>query len=907
MIGKTLAHYEITSQIGKGGMGEVYQAKDQKLGRDVAIKVLPEEFARETDRVARFQREAKLLASLNHPNIASIYGLEETDGTNLLVMELIDGDTLADRLESGPIPVEEALNLGLQIAEALEAAHEKGVIHRDLKPANIKITSKGRVKVLDFGLAKAFSRSPEQMNLSDSPTLSATLTQQGVILGTAAYMSPEQARGIPVDKRTDIWAFGVVLFEMLAGKPAFSGRDVTDTLAAVIRSEPEWINLPENLHWRLKEVLGRCLEKEAEDRYRDIADTRVDIQKVLTDPSGLSGQPINLLEGRNKIKIIFPWAAVILILGLIIAGVAVWKSRKLEPKMVMNFTYDLPENQQFNPLPRQGIIPLTVSPDGSQYIYCTNEGLFLHSLEGDYPGHIPGTNKYSLYPFFSPDGKYIGYWSQTEHKLKKIMPSRFVPEDICSTGYVFGASWSLDNTIVYSDLRSGIVRVSPDGGDKEILLKENFTRVQYNGFPISPQMLPDGETLLYTRIFDANLNETQIEVQSLGLDEPKILLKNSFDGKYIQKGYLFYVQNNNNLMSLCLVPFDLGTLAVTGEKVIIADNVLSVGGYNEETLVNIPNPSNVSVPDGSTSIRRELVWVSRDGFEIPLEIPADVPKKDYMFPDISPDGEKVAFTDNAGKRIYIQELVAPFTFNPLNPISRLPEQKPIWSPNGEKIFYSTGDRIYSKAADGTGESKERYSDPNLTIYPFSWLNDGSDLVIAEVDNFVVNIAVASMGEEHVRKSLLENATLPQVSPDGKYIAFCSDRTGNYEIYVSSFPDMTNEWTISLEGGNSPRWSSDGKELFYLVGNFVAEKIMRVKVDTFPTFRKIGNPELLFEGNYVGTIPMDAIPYDIHPDGDRFLMIKDLGKIAEESTLSSLRTIRIVSNWLEYLNRQVPVD
>jgi len=292
MIDKTLGHYQITSQLGKGGMGEVYQAKDQVLGRDVAIKVLPEEFARDADRVARFQREAKVLASLNHPNIAAIHGLERSDGTNFLVLELVEGETLADKIKASPIPVEEALKLALQIAEALEAAHDKGVIHRDLKPANIKVTPQGKVKVLDFGLAKAYAGEQAELNLSNSPTLSNLATQQGVILGTAAYMSPEQARGKTVDRRADIWAFGAVLFEMITGRAAFSGRDVTDILAAVIRAEPPWNSLPTNLHGRLREVIERCLEKEAKDRYGVISDARLDIQKVLADPSGVFVRPI---------------------------------------------------------------------------------------------------------------------------------------------------------------------------------------------------------------------------------------------------------------------------------------------------------------------------------------------------------------------------------------------------------------------------------------------------------------------------------------------------------------------------------------------------------------------------------------------------------------------------------------
>jgi serine/threonine-protein kinase len=381
MVGKTLVHYEITAEIGKGGMGEVYQAKDTKLGRDVAIKVLPEEFARDTDRVARFQREAKLLASLNHPNIAAIFGLEESDGTHFLVMELIEGDTLADRIKSGPIPVEEALKLALQIAEALEAAHEKGVIHRDLKPANIKVTPDGKVKVLDFGLAKAYVGDSENVSPLDSPTLSAAATQQGVILGTAAYMSPEQARGKPVDKRADIWAFGVVLYEMLTGRSAFSGGDQADTLAAVIRSEPEWNSLPTNLHWRLKEVLERCLEKKARDRYSGISDARVDIQKALADPSGLFVQPSGISKPRKRIRLGLPLVAAIVILTAIIIGAGVWYLKPSEPRRVVRLDHELPEKQSLN-LAFDSTFghTLAVSPDGTRIVYSTGEGLFARSM-----------------------------------------------------------------------------------------------------------------------------------------------------------------------------------------------------------------------------------------------------------------------------------------------------------------------------------------------------------------------------------------------------------------------------------------------------------------------------------------------------------------------------------------------
>ena len=377
--GTQLGSYEILSALGKGGMGEVWRARDQKLGREVAIKTLPEEFAKDEERLARFEREAKLLASLNHPNIAAIYGLEEDNGIRFLVLELVEGDTLAQRLKRGAIPVEESLTLALQIAEALEAAHEKGVIHRDLKPANIKVTPEGKVKVLDFGLAKAFAGDGSDVNLSQSPTLSMQATQQGVILGTAAYMSPEQARGQEVDKRADVWAFGVVLFEMLTGRGTFDGGTVSDVLAGVLRADPDWKGLPPHLHPRIQFLLERCLEKESKDRYGDISDARVDIQKVLADPDGVIIQPVADI-GQASPRPMLPWALVTL--GLVaFASVAVWNLKpepSPEPKPVSRFSFLLPAGQIFTGWVR----PLVaVSPDGTQFVYVADQQLYLRNLD----------------------------------------------------------------------------------------------------------------------------------------------------------------------------------------------------------------------------------------------------------------------------------------------------------------------------------------------------------------------------------------------------------------------------------------------------------------------------------------------------------------------------------------------
>ncbi len=408
MIGRTLGHYRVLDKLGEGGMGEVWRAKDTKLGREVAIKTLPEAFAQDEARLSRFEREARLLAPLNHPNIGAIYGLEEFESTRFLVLELIEGDTLAERLKQGPIPVEESLQLALQITEALEAAHEKGVIHRDLKPANIKITPDGKIKVLDFGLAKAFAGDATDADASNSPTLSAAATQQGVILGTAAYMSPEQAKGIPVDKRSDIFSFGCVLFEMLTGRQAFQGELATEILASVIRSDPDYTTLQANLHPRIKELLRRCFEKDVKNRWQAVGDVRFELESVLADPQGTHIQPSLAAQPGAKLRLVLKWAIVASAVTALVSSILVWTLKPvppLEPRPSARFHHELPEGQNFT---RGGRPLVAISPDGTEIVYVANSQLHVRTLDEMASRPIPGTDEDASGPFFSPTGSGSG-------------------------------------------------------------------------------------------------------------------------------------------------------------------------------------------------------------------------------------------------------------------------------------------------------------------------------------------------------------------------------------------------------------------------------------------------------------------------------------------------------------------
>jgi serine/threonine protein kinase/Tol biopolymer transport system component len=875
MIGKTLAHYEITSQIGKGGMGEVYQAKDTKLGRDVAIKVLPEEFARDADRVARFQREAKLLASLNHPNIAAIYGLEESDGTHFLVMELIEGQTLADRIKTGSIPVEEALKLALQIAEALEAAHEKGVIHRDLKPANIKVTPDGKGKVLDFGLAKAYAGEQDQVSLSNSPTLSDMATQQGLILGTAAYMSPEQARGKPVDKRTDVWAFGCVLYEMLTRQAAFQGEDVTEILAAVVKSSVNMDLLPANIHPRISEVLIRCLQKEQKKRYGGIGEAQYEIERVLADPSGVFAQPSLITKSRKQFRVGIPWVAAVFILGLIIAGLAVWKLKPSEPRQVTRFYYELPEDQRFGYIFQTA---LAVSPDGSQFVYRTEEGLFLRSMDKLIAKPILGAEEDPRKPFFSPDGKWVGYLSGTEDILKKVSIDGGAPIPITDEAAGGFVSWGVDNMIVYCTFGSpgSIKRISANGGNPEVLVdvKEGCS---------SPQMLPDGKTVMFT----LGPGPSKIMVQSLESLERKEITDGD-SACYVPTGHILYARDND----LFAVPFDTDTLEVTGGSVSMVQGLFKIASIMPQYAIS--NAGTLAYILDTGTPQSQLEWYSREGNSIGTVGNPDI----YQQFSLSFDEKRIVIEQKTelGFSLWVMDLdrggvgkkITSGNFN---------DRDPIWSPDGRYIYFKS-DRndsvgLYRKLLVGD-EEPELFFKSDGNPVPEDCSDDGrfimygnhGGIYVLPLDDILNPIIVVPKSDSNAYDE-------PKFSPDAEWIAYVSNESGRDEVYIKPLKRNIEKRRISTQGGSQPQWRIDGKEIYYLAldGNMMA---VELKGETLIP----GNPTRLFQTGLIVSGSEDQ--YAVTRDGQKFL-------INNSDSTKELSSIIIVLNWFEELKDRVPVE
>jgi eukaryotic-like serine/threonine-protein kinase len=870
VIGKTLGHYQITGEIGKGGMGEVYRAKDLVLGRDVAIKVLPDEFAKDSDRLVRFQREAKVLASLNHPNIAIIHGLEESDGVSFLVLELVEGETLAQRIAAGPTTAEDAIKIALQIVDALEAAHARSIVHRDLKPANVKITPEDRVKVLDFGLAKAMEKKPAQAPLSDSPTLSAAVSQAGVILGTAAYMSPEQAKGLEADLRSDVFSFGCVLYEMLTGRQPFQGETVSEILASVLIRDPDLGFLPSGLNPRLYDLVRRCLEKNPKRRWQAVGDLRSELETVAVEPRATL--PVSPLQPQPLWRRAIPFAIAAIAFAFI-GSVATWMLKCDSPGRslgVVRLSVALPDIR--------GNLPIAISPDGRTLAYSGSGGLYSRSIDSTDARLIPGTQGASE-PFFSPDGHWIGFFD--ESKLKKVSRTGGALQVLCDMRLICenpgnrGGSWAPDNTIYFAPSSiAGLWKVPASGGAPQALTK--LDRAKGEVSHRWPQVLPDGSGVLFTVWTGPGWDEKHLQVCLFQNRERHVLLPAADTGRYVSSGHLVYFRPGSG--TLMAAPFDLASLAV-GLPVAVTEGVREGG---EGAPYAVSNSGMLVYIQGSVhQYERQLIWVDRKGTITPLP----VPEKLFVNLRLSPDGRYAAIDAlGATRAVWIYD-IAHGTMNPLKAAGS--SQFPIWTPDSQRIIYRgtrTGYRnLYWRAADGSGE-EERLTPPgegNEIAYSVS--PDAKWLAFTEDDG---RTWLLPLDGDHKPQLFMNNpARASRFSPDGRWIAYASYESGRNEVYVRPFPGPGGKTPVSTEGGSAPNWSHDGRELFYRQG----DKMMVVQITMNPAFA-VSTPKMLFERPGV---------YDVAPDGQRFLMIQGT---APEPPIPQ---INVVLNWLDELKQRVP--
>jgi serine/threonine protein kinase len=879
VIGSSLSHFKITAKLGEGGMGEVYRAEDSKLGREVAIKVLPESVANDVERLARFQREAKVLASLNHPNIAGIYQVEEDDGVHFLVMELVEGEDLKERLDRGALPYSSVQPLALQIAEALEVAHEKGIIHRDLKPANIKVTPEGQVKVLDFGLAKALDPAiKSNAELSLSPTLTAQMTQAGVLMGTAAYMSPEQARGEEVGKQADIWAFGAVIYELLSKKMAFPGTTVTDVMAAVVAQEPDWDALPSETPGTAREMLRLCLTKDPRQRVHDIADARLILTSSLAPES--DGQAESASRAWTQI---LPWGLAAL-LAVIAGYLALSGSSQQETSAtVQRFSINLPAEVY---VAENEIMAL--SPDGSKLVFVGIENgvmkLILREIGSLKVTALPGTES-SKNPFFSPDGESIGFTRDDADEMHTLSLATGRASMVTKADWGAG-SWGPDDSIVYTPYyTSGLHRIPVSGGTPEELTRPDLEEGELGHF--WPQHLPGGGSVIFTN-FLVPETRSKIEALDLASGETKTLVENGVWGRYAPTGHLLFVRDQ----TMMAVRLDVERLEISGIPVPVLADVMPELGQGDIPAALTQNGTLAFVPGVLMNPQRQLVWVDRQGRETPFP-----ETHRYKHPSISPDGTRIALTiEDKGWDLWALELGR----NTLSRLSFEPNTQfgAIWMPNGNEILYAQDDppyNIYRRSADGTGSAEALVTSP-VDNEVRSVSPDGQYLLYNHnVNDTRQDIWLRTLtGEAQTEPWLATpfNEIFGVFSPDGNWIAYASDETGRHEVYVNRFQDRGRKLQVSLKGGSRPRWSRDGKELFFRDG----PRMMAVEVVMGDSI-SVGEPFELFTGLYMaGSQKWD---YDVAPDG-RFIMIKTPDE-------DRPREISVVLNWLQELEQLVPAQ
>ena len=898
--GTRLGAYEVVSAIGAGGMGEVYRAKDTRLKRDVALKILPDAFAADPDRAARFQREAELLATLNHPHIAGIYGLEHADGTRALVLELVEGPTLADRIAKGPLRFDDAASIAMQIAGALESAHEQGIVHRDLKPANVKLRSDGTVKVLDFGLAKALdSYSPVAVDVTHSPTI-APMTLQATIIGTAAYMSPEQAKGKTVDRRSDIWAFGIVFAEMLAGRPMYEGETVSEILAAVIMKPPDLSLLPPSTPVAARQLIERCLDRDPKTRLRDIGEARIVLERHLANPGAEEARAAAPTSTPGRAWL--PWmalAVVIVVAAGVLLVVAGRRSASVSPP-VARFDVDLPPKTELNLISRPAV---ALSPDGSLVAFAAETDgvsrLYVRRRDAIEARLLPGTDEASN-PMFSPDGKWLAFIGG--NKLKKMQLDG-TPISVADAPDARGVDWLDDNTLVYTPNATGPIYTIPavGGSPRAITSMNEQTRERTHRWPVA---LPGGRAALFTVGSFAspdNYDDAEIDLVMLPGGERRRVFERAAMVRLMPPAHLLFSRD----AVLNVVPFDFDKLTIAGTPVQVlqgvnGDTTTGASDFSiarDGTLAYVPG-------DSHTGLNRP-VWADRKGATELL----DLQEKLYFDPKMSPDGSRLAITIGAGARstsggeagddIWVYEIarktLTRFTFSG--------GDTPVWSADGSRIFYvaqnpaGTASTIWMRPSDSSRDPVRL-----ATIDARAFLHH----VSPDGRSFILDFEDLHGNGRQIFRWFADGAAKPEplvatpsdeyaaaVSPDGRWLAYQSNESTRYEVYVRDLQGTGGRWQVSNGGGEEPHWSANGRELYFRSET----RLLVSSVELQPTFRP-GTPSVLFQGIY--NMRSDSgISFDVDPKSGRFVMIRRAASGANQAR------VRLILNWFEELKQLVP--
>ncbi len=884
-------------------MGEVYLAKDSKLDRQVAIKVLPETMTRDVERVARFQREAKLLASLNHPNIAAIYGFEEqrldSGVMHFIVMEHVEGETLSQRLGGGPFPVEDALDIAKQMAEALEAAHDKGVIHRDLKPGNVMVRLDGTVKVLDFGLAKAMAEESTGPVPADSPTITMNYSRPGVILGTAAYMSPEQARGRPLDKRTDIWSFGVMLYEFLTGACVFRGETVTDSMGAIMHKDPEWALLPKGTPPTIHLLLRRCLTKDRKRRLQAIGDARVELEAAIVDPTSTSlGLAQTALEVKRRLLPSWPInLAFVAILAM--TATATWfaKPKPKDTSQVIRLTAMIPDEQEFTTQAKIGAarMPLTaISPDGTTLAYLATTD----SKTQIYVRHMNQQEAVAMTytadadsPIFSSDGRWIAF--SQDGRLKKISVLGGPAQTICDAPQLRGAHWGANNRIAFAPTRrSGIWIVSADGGkpDQVTDLGPDPGAASHRW----PQLLPDGRSIVFSQTDNEDdFTSAKIEAVSVDTGKRKVLIEGAMYARYLPTGHLVFVRGD----VLMAVEFDPIRVEIMGSEIPVLEDLKTESAMGTGQYSFSDNGVLVYMSGNDTAGVSELVWVDRAGKTTPVSQHA----RNAIEFSLSPDGSRIAWVLRGGvgsiPDIWVlnveRDMLTRLTFDDGSDMS------PIWSPDGTWIYFNS-DRvhgvaeIYRRKADGSGNA-ERLTNAENAQNPLAASPDGHTILFYESLQSGGEIMLLNLDEERTVEPFLTTPfaeDYASISPDGSLIAYTSNETGEFEVYVRQFPSGTGRVKISPGLGRLPKWSPDGTELFYANND---SEYYSVTIEMKDNAVIPSTPKLMFK------LPVNEYSktFNVAPDGQRFLFERTTDAVGDQNDHPI-----VVVNWFRELREKM---